>query len=47
MNDLEYMIELNNVNKWYGDFHVLKNDMTTVGIAFKRRIRLVRGIVNN
>ena len=21
----EYMIEMNQVNKWYGDFHVLKD----------------------
>ncbi len=25
MSELEYMIEMNNVNKWYGDFHVLKD----------------------
>lgn len=25
MSNLEYMIQLKNINKWYGDFHVLKN----------------------
>ncbi len=25
MSELEYMIEMNDVNKWYGDFHVLKD----------------------
>jgi len=25
MNNLENMIEISNVNKWYGDFHVLKD----------------------
>ena len=25
MSELEYMIEMNQVNKWYGDFHVLKD----------------------
>ncbi len=25
MSELEYMIEMENVNKWYGDFHVLKD----------------------
>lgn len=25
MSELEYMIQMNNVNKWYGDFHVLKD----------------------
>ncbi len=25
MSKLDYMIELNDINKWYGDFHVLKD----------------------
>ena len=25
MKNLDYMIEMSNVNKWYGDFHVLKD----------------------
>ena len=25
MKNLDYMIEMTNVNKWYGDFHVLKD----------------------
>jgi general L-amino acid transport system ATP-binding protein len=25
MSNLDYMIEMTNVNKWYGDFHVLKD----------------------
>ncbi len=25
MSNLDYMIEMSNVNKWYGDFHVLKD----------------------
>ena len=37
MDNLEYMIELNNVNKWYGDFHVLKD----VNLKVKKGERIV------
>lgn len=37
MNELEYMIEMNNVNKWYGDFHVLKD----VNLKVKKGERIV------
>ena len=29
MKNLDYMIEMSNVNKWYGDFHVLKDINST------------------
>ncbi len=37
MSELEYMIEMNNVNKWYGDFHVLKD----VNLKVKKGERIV------
>lgn len=37
MSELEYMIEMNNVNKWYGDFHVLKD----VNLKVKKGERVV------
>ena len=37
MSNLEYMIELKNVNKWYGDFHVLKN----INLQVKKGERIV------
>ena len=37
MSQLEYMIEMNNVNKWYGDFHVLKD----INLKVKKGERVV------
>ena len=37
MSETEYMIEMNEVNKWYGDFHVLKN----VNLKVKKGERVV------
>ncbi len=37
MSNLEYMVELTNVNKWYGDFHVLKD----VNLKVKKGERIV------
>ena len=37
MSELEYMIQLKNVNKWYGDFHVLKN----INLNVKKGERIV------
>lgn len=37
MSELEYMIQMKNVNKWYGDFHVLKN----VNLNVKKGERVV------
>ena len=37
MNELEYMIQLKNLNKWYGDFHVLKN----INLNIKKGERVV------
>ncbi len=37
MSELEYMIEMNNINKWYGDFHVLKD----VNLKVKKGERVV------
>lgn len=37
MSELEYMIQMKNVNKWYGDFHVLKN----VNLNVKKGERIV------
>ena len=37
MSELEYMIQMKNVNKWYGDFHVLKD----VNLNVKKGERIV------
>lgn len=37
MSELEYMIQMKQVNKWYGDFHVLKN----VNLNVKKGERVV------
>jgi general L-amino acid transport system ATP-binding protein len=37
MNEIEYMIKLENLNKWYGDFHVLKD----VNLNIKKGEKLV------
>lgn len=37
MSELEYMIQLQDVNKWYGDFHVLKN----INLNVKKGERIV------
>lgn len=37
MSELEYMIQLKNVNKWYGDFHVLKD----INLNVKKGERIV------
>ncbi len=37
MENTEYMIEMNNINKWYGDFHVLKD----VNLKVKKGERIV------
>ena len=37
MSNLDYMIEMTNVNKWYGDFHVLKD----INLRVKKGERIV------
>jgi general L-amino acid transport system ATP-binding protein len=37
MSELEYMIQLKGLNKWYGDFHVLKN----INLNVKKGERIV------
>ena len=37
MKNLDYMIEMSNVNKWYGDFHVLKD----INIRVKKGEKIV------
>ena len=37
MSELEYMIQLKDVNKWYDDFHVLKN----INLNVKKGERIV------
>ena len=37
MNELDYMIKMNGVNKWYGDFHVLKD----INLNIKKGEKLV------
>lgn len=37
MSNIDYMIEMTNVNKWYGDFHVLKD----INLKVKKGERIV------